>query len=76
MTIRNDAALSVYTHARPQPAMTRPPSAGPITDAIWDIMLFRLTAFARCSLGTRFGVSACRAGRSKAPAAELTAVST
>ena len=39
------------------------------------MMLFRVMAFGRCSRGTRFGVSACRAGRSKAPAAALTAVS-
>ena len=46
------------------------------TDAIWIMMLFRLIAFGRCSRGTRFGVSAWRAGTSNAPAAELTAVST
>ena len=53
--------------------MTMPPSAGPVTAATWNMIVLRLSAFARCSRGTRLGTSAWRAGRSKAPAAELAA---
>ena len=56
--------------------MTRPPSAGPTTEATWNMIVLRLIAFGRCSRGTRFGTSDWRAGRSKAPAAELAAAST
>ena len=55
--------------------MTIPPSAGPITAATWNMIVLSVSALARCSRGTRLGVSAWRAGRSKAPAAELAAAS-
>ena len=59
----------------PGPAIRRPPSAGPSTDAIWNIIELRLIAFARCSRGTRVGISDWRAGPSNEPKAELRAAS-
>ena len=75
ITKRKETALKAYTQPTPRDAITSPPIAGPVTDAVCSMMLFKLIAFGRCSRGTSFGVSAWRAGRSKAPAAALTAVS-
>lgn len=50
-------------------ATNTPPSAGPTTAAVWNMMVFRAMAFGRCSRGTSVGTSACRAGKSKAPTA-------
>ena len=47
-------------------AISRPPSAGPSTDAVWNMIVLRLIAFGRCSRGTSVGSSACRDGRSNA----------
>ena len=55
---------------RPTTAISTPPSDGPTTDAVWNMMVLRLIAFGRCSRGTRLGTSALRAGRSKAPTAD------
>ena len=75
MTNRNETALTAYTQPTLRVASTSPPIAGPATDAVCSMMLFRVMAFGRCSRGTRFGTSAWRAGRSNAPAAALIAVS-
>ena len=40
--------------------MRSPPSDGPTTDAVWNMMVLRLIAFGRCSRGTRVGTSALR----------------
>ena len=42
---------------------------------IWNMIVFRLMALGRSARGTRFGISAWRAGPSNAPAAELSAAS-
>jgi hypothetical protein len=73
MTNRKEAAFIQYAAATPPVATTMPAADGPATAATWNMMVFRLMAFARCSRGTRFGMSAWRAGPSKAPAAELSA---
>ena len=56
--------------------MRTPPSDGPTTDAVWNMIVFRLMAFGRSSRGTSVGTSACRAGMSKAPTAAPSAAST
>src|SRR5205085_12099078 len=52
-----------------------PPSEGPATEAVWNMIVLRLIAFGRCSRGTSVGTSALRAGRSNAPTADATAAS-
>src|SRR4029450_6208793 len=47
MTQTNVSALTAYTHDTPRIAMTTPPMAGPATDAIWNMIEFKLIAFAR-----------------------------
>ena len=76
ITNRNDTAFSTYAQPTPAYPITRPPSAGPSTEAAWNMMVLRLIAFGRCSRGTRFGISDCRAGPSNDPNAELSAAST
>ena len=61
--------------ATPCDAITSPPSDGPSTHAIWNMIVFRLIAFGRCSRGTRFGINDWRAGPSNDAAAEPSAVS-
>ena len=55
--------------------ITSPPSAGPATEAVWNMMVLRLIALGRWSRGTRLGISDWRAGPSKAPNAEPAAAS-
>ena len=71
MTHPKLSALARYTHFNPTEPMSRPPTAGPATDAAWIMMVFRLMAFGRCSRGTSIGTRACRAGGSKAPIVAL-----
>ena len=75
MTMRKETALTAYTQARPGPAITRPASVGPATEANWNIRVLSPIALARCSRGTRLGMSAWRAGPSKQDAAEDNAAS-
>ena len=75
ITSRNVAALSAYTHATPRLPMMSPPSAGPSTDAVWNMIALRLMALARCSRGTRLGTRDCRAGASNELNADVIAVS-
>ena len=35
-----------------------PPIDGPITDAVWNMIVLRLMAFGRCLRGTSIGTSA------------------
>ena len=74
-TARNDTALIQYTVAIPKPAMTNPASAGPAMAAACIIMLLSVSAFVRCSLETRLGARAWRAGLSNAIAADEHAAS-
>ena len=76
MTNANERALATYTQPTPVDAISSPPSDGPTTDAVWNMIVFRLIAFGRCSRGTSVGTSALRAGRSNAPTAEPSAAST
>ena len=59
----------------PRPAITKPARPGPTIEATWAMILFRLSAFVRCSLRTRFGASAWRAGPSNAVVAAVHAAS-
>src|SRR5207302_1992308 len=65
ITIRKETALTAYTQAMPGPAITRPARVGPATEANWNIRVLSPIALARCSRGTRLGMSAWRAGPSK-----------
>ena len=76
MTKPNEIAFATYTQPTPDAAISTPPSEGPTTDAVWNMIVLRLIAFGRCSRGTSDGTSALRAGRSKAPTAEASAAST
>ena len=75
MTMRKETALTAYTQARPGPAITRPARVGPATEANWNIRVLSPIALARCSRGTRLGMSAWRAGPSNEAAAEDNAAS-
>src|ERR1043166_6089010 len=65
ITIRKETAFTAYTHAMPGPAITRPARVGPATEANWNTSVLSPMALARCSRGTRLGMSAWRAGPSK-----------
>ncbi len=69
-------ALATYTQPTPLDAIISPPSDGPTTEAVWNMIVLRLIALGRCSRGTSVGTSAPRAGKSKAPTAEPSAAST
>src|SRR6478672_5075625 len=69
MTKANEIALATYTQPTPAAAIRIPPSDGPTTDAVWNMIVLRLIALGRCSRGTSDGTSALRAGRSNAPTA-------
>ena len=67
ITHRNETALAAYAQPTPQNPITSPPSAGPTTDAVWNMIVLRLIAPGRCSRGTSVGMSELRAGLSNAP---------
>ena len=52
-----------------------PPSAGPTTDAVSNMMLLSAIAFGRSLRGTSVGISDWRAGASNDPKAEPAAAS-
>ena len=43
--------------------ISNPPSAGPSTQLIWNMLLFQVTAFAKISRGTRVGKKELRAAQ-------------
>src|SRR4029453_2034946 len=55
MTKANEIALATYTQPTPAAAIRIPPSDGPTTDAVWNMIVFRLIALGRCSRGTSDG---------------------
>src|SRR5215204_4757191 len=54
-TKANEIALAMYAQPTWVDAISKPPSDGPATDAVWNMIVFRLIAFGRCSRGTRVG---------------------
>src|SRR5690242_6388903 len=58
ITKKKEMALATYTQPTPEEAISTPPSDGPITEAVWNMMVLRLMAFGRCSRGTSDGTSA------------------
>src|SRR5438105_43171 len=71
-----DTPLAKKHHETPNPAMTRPAIAGPITRAAMNIALLRLTALLTCSAPTISTTNARRAGLSKAFTAPRPSAST
>ena len=75
ITARNDNALIQYTIATSRTPISSPAIIGPTMVATSNMIEFRLSALARCSRGTRLGISACRAGLSNADALAASALS-
>src|SRR5690349_6836901 len=76
ITGRNESALIVYSQPTSSQTSATPAIEGPITEASWKSVVFRLIAFERCARGTSIGTSEERAGVSIDEAAAVRAVST